>query len=868
MASDAEFIEYENNLLNNLEKSFTPNQQQQYGEEVEYIKYLLDLLKKSEEKKTDKPETKKEKKERKKEEKEIKKDVQNSLAKLVNQYSLTKGTKITHTEVNPEEILNAKLVRASNKFYRAGGMDAQNYLKQEGIDDWNIDEGLSNDKGIVAFNEKTGKAVVAFRGTDKTNLNDLEADARIVMGSEGSHNHFTEAREQMRNAIGKYGLENVSTAGYSLGGNKSWAMGNEFGVSSKSFNPFIGRNIVNRPDVFKEGINHDIVKTNDDIASIQSIMVDGKNNTKVKIVETRGGKIKAMNPYQSHKLENFTSNEGRSGSMEDGFLHNKISDLANHAVRHGELRTFDEMLRKNKRIRVKGGLEPDQFLTEAEYEARGKEIGDKLQAKSLENQLTLGDRMEAKERTRQQIRGDQMGFRGDDFTGGLLDEEPDTLINRNQTRYQNSLDNRAKALPKEHLPNKPLSKSQYEEINTFEDAERFLSNYNQDGTPITEEAPLNLNERRPQNIRKQTQALEKSRPYLDNRSSRGGYKFAPEIDTLGNQIRALEAKVGVGKTRTLPPKIRADIKGLRNKTNPPLERPTNKSRALKSQTKRLENEIMEDTSQINNQGIEPSSGSFTEYVNQNNIEPSNHKKTLWEKSGGKLTEAEKVGYNPDELQTYSEEEELDNFKNKDAGERQLELEDHSKTQKRMETELNDLDNAGIRAGGASYASEVMKGIHPNNLILGYLTGEGAKEIMKKYVTPAVGKQGDLATTAETGGIAGGLASVVTGTPFLPEMVAGASGYVTQKYATEGIYKGLKSVGAGDDVAGVTASAGGGASAGFVAGALGAFTAGAVTGGEEGGLAGLGVASAETGTIGAIIGGLVGLGAYAKGRIFG
>ena len=859
--SDEDFVNYEMGELSALEKTFTNNQKAQYGEEVEYIKYLLDLLKSQEKK----PQTKK----KKKEEEETKKKIHNSLAKLVNQYSLTKGTKITHSEVSPEEMLNAKLVRASNKFYRAGGIDAQNYLAQEGINDWNIDEGLSNDKGIVAFNEKTGKAVVAFRGTDKTNLNDLEADARIVMGSEGSHNHFTEAREQMRNAIGKYGLENVSTAGYSLGGNKSWAMGNEFGVSSKSFNPFIGRNIANRPDVFKEGINHDIIKTNDDIASIQSILVDGKNNTKVKIVETRGGRLKAMNPYQSHKLENFTSNEGRSGSMEDGFLHNKIKDLTNHAVRHGELTTFDEMITKNKRIKVKGGItEPDQFLTEAEYEARGKEIGDKLKAKSLENQLTLGDRMEAKERTRQQIRDEAMGFRGDDFTGGLLDEEPDTLINRSQTRYKNNLENRAKALPKEHLPKKPLSQSQYEEINTFEDAERFLSNYNKDGTPINEEAPLNINEGRPQNIRKQTQALERSRPYLDSRSSKGGYKFAPQIDTLGNEIRALEGKIGIGKNRTLPPKTRAEINGLRNKINPPLERPTSKSRALKSQTQRLENEIMEDTSQINNQNVESGSGSFTEYVNQNNIEPSNHKKSLWEKSGGKLTEAEKVGYNPDELQTYSEEEELENFRNKDSGERQVELAEHSATQQKMETELNNLDNAGIRAGGASYASEVMKGIHPNNLILGYLTGEGAKQIMNKYVEPVVGKQSEFATTGETGAIAGGLASVITGTPFLPEMVAGASGYLTQKYATEGIYKGLTKIGVGDDYAGAAASTGGGASAGFVAGALGAATAGAITGGEEGGLMGLGVASAETGTIGAIIGGIIGLGAYAKGRVFG
>ena len=42
--SDIDFIEKENRELNNLQKTFTPQQQDQYKEEVEYIKYLLDIL--------------------------------------------------------------------------------------------------------------------------------------------------------------------------------------------------------------------------------------------------------------------------------------------------------------------------------------------------------------------------------------------------------------------------------------------------------------------------------------------------------------------------------------------------------------------------------------------------------------------------------------------------------------------------------------------------------------------------------------------------------------------------------------------------------------------------------------------------------
>ena len=59
--SDIDFIEKENRELNNLQKTFTPQQQDQYKEEVEYIKYLLDILGEND-KKPNTPENKKEKK--------------------------------------------------------------------------------------------------------------------------------------------------------------------------------------------------------------------------------------------------------------------------------------------------------------------------------------------------------------------------------------------------------------------------------------------------------------------------------------------------------------------------------------------------------------------------------------------------------------------------------------------------------------------------------------------------------------------------------------------------------------------------------------------------------------------------------------
>ena len=45
---------------------------------------------------------------------------------------------------------------------------------------------------------------------------------------------------------------------------------------------------------------HKIIRTQDDLPSIQTAYLEGKNNTEVKVVETRGGNANALNPYKAH----------------------------------------------------------------------------------------------------------------------------------------------------------------------------------------------------------------------------------------------------------------------------------------------------------------------------------------------------------------------------------------------------------------------------------------------------------------------------------------------------------------------------------------------------------------------------------------
>lgn len=834
-----DFINQELDKLNKIKGTFNNKETEQYKEEVDYINSLLEVLKKRQNpiqpvinpsqpqlQPQLQPQIKPVKKEDKKDKKE--------LHKFIGNFSLKRATDVNLNELPDDVMLDAKLTKISDKIYKTGGIDSDNFMEQEGIKDWKIDNELTNDKGLVAVNEKTGKVKVAYRGTDAKGLNmsDLEADARIYSGTESDHEHFKSAREQMKGVIDKYGKSNIeNVSGFSLGGNKSWTIGNEFKIPSRGFNSFIGKSIVNKADNYDPETSHEIYRTQDDLPSIQSQYISGKNNTKLYVVGTLGGDYAGLNPYTAHSINNFISNEGRN-SNNKSHIEKRIGEVVEHSVKHGELRTLHDMIKQNKKYDVKGLGE----LNENDYMNRLNNIDNVLNQRSRVNKLTQKDRITAKK---------SRVMKPDFETRTSAPEiEPDTLINRNNPIYQRNLDSNAKTLPKPHLPKKKLPENVAQEINNSEDAERFLLDYNQDGTPKE-----NIN------IRKQINALESGRNYLNNRSSKGNYRFKPEIDTLGNETRALEAKLGLTK-RTITPNDRNMLIKKKKLTEPPTERKTQKSRALSNQTNEIE-EVLESAPQQKQ--------TFTEWANNNNVEQTNHKKTLWKKSGGTLTNEEKNNFT--DTDTYNDKNSVNNFIDSDLNERNNVLDNTSKTQQSLESNLTETMETPIRTG-SNWKMDIARGVHPQNLILGYVSDLGAKSVMENYVDKALPNQGEFMKTAERGGIAGGLTATALGSAILPEVVAGSGGYVAQKYSSEGIYKGLKKLGASEDVSGLSASVGGGAVGGGTAGLLGSVVAGTTAGAEDGAVAGGGVFSAETATIGAGIGALVGLGSYAWGKIHG
>ena len=158
----ANFAELEERKLNGVVATFTESDRAKYGEEVDYIKSLLELLKQQEED-ASKTKDSKDKKKKEKEADKTKKKVEDGFNNLINSYTLKKLGNVTHKLVPEESMDNAKLVKASQIYNRSGKAEAEAYLQGQDLDNWKIDD-LSSKQVLVL---KDGERIkLAARGTD------------------------------------------------------------------------------------------------------------------------------------------------------------------------------------------------------------------------------------------------------------------------------------------------------------------------------------------------------------------------------------------------------------------------------------------------------------------------------------------------------------------------------------------------------------------------------------------------------------------------------------------------------------------------------------------------------------------------------
>jgi len=174
----------------------------------------------------------------------------------------------------------------------------------------------SDDDGLIV--ERNGHVAVAIRGTDPTNAGDLGNDAFIAGGVTGMSPRAEKYRQISDMLTHRFGPENVSYTGHSLGGAVAYQMGLETGSFTVTFNQGsspLEHNILN--NFYKEYIqgadasNIIMYTTNDDgVLDPFSVSVSGADGNLIRVkAKDPGGVI------QNHGIDQFIDNISLDGSV-------------------------------------------------------------------------------------------------------------------------------------------------------------------------------------------------------------------------------------------------------------------------------------------------------------------------------------------------------------------------------------------------------------------------------------------------------------------------------------------------------------------------------------------------------------------------
>ena len=141
-------------------------------------------------------------------------------------------------EMPPEDIPYSVASHIAYEYY----YDNNPVLTQDKLtammDTYEIDNNLSNDIGVVLKNNNDNSAILAYRGTDPTNIYDLNADAQLATGIDNLlpfQTRLTRAEDMYKNVKNIY--PNVDLTGHSLGGYLADHISRENNEKAIVFNP-------------------------------------------------------------------------------------------------------------------------------------------------------------------------------------------------------------------------------------------------------------------------------------------------------------------------------------------------------------------------------------------------------------------------------------------------------------------------------------------------------------------------------------------------------------------------------------------------------------------------------------------------------
>lgn len=135
----------------------------------------------------------------------------------------TKGSEIpiASSEIEDPSLKGGKLSAKEVKKMVQSSYDKKN----QDFDDFDVDHELSGDKVKVYRRKNSKQAVVVHRGTQ--GLGDIALDFRYILGQDiNNSDRAKHAREIQEKAEAKYGKDNTTTVGHSLGSKLSSLVGN------------------------------------------------------------------------------------------------------------------------------------------------------------------------------------------------------------------------------------------------------------------------------------------------------------------------------------------------------------------------------------------------------------------------------------------------------------------------------------------------------------------------------------------------------------------------------------------------------------------------------------------------------------------
>jgi hypothetical protein len=120
---------------------------------------------------------------------------------------------------------------------------------ERNVPGYSILNDLTSEDYVGYKHNQTGKITSAFRGTNNKKLNtwrgikrsyrDIVADGQMALDNDRSGKHFTSAERVTDYAIKKYGKENITLTGHSLGGSTALEVSKKYDLPAIVYNPFV-----------------------------------------------------------------------------------------------------------------------------------------------------------------------------------------------------------------------------------------------------------------------------------------------------------------------------------------------------------------------------------------------------------------------------------------------------------------------------------------------------------------------------------------------------------------------------------------------------------------------------------------------------